>query len=324
MTLPDFDDVLAAHRRVAGIAVETPVLRAEPLDAATGAACYVKMESLQRTGSFKIRGAYNRLSQLDGEARKAGVVAFSSGNHGQGVACAARLLGMPAVIVMPADAPRLKIAHTRAHGAEVVLYDRAGQSREALAAGLAKERGATLVPSFNDPHIIAGQGTVGLELVRYQEATGVQFEAAIFPVGGGGLVGGSAIALHAHDPSIALWGVEPQGYDDAARSLAAGCILANDGYPPTLCDALQSDRVGPLTFALMQHHLAGMVTVGDDEVRRAVRFLFETFKVVVEPGGAAPFAALLAGKLDLAGRSVAIVCSGGNVDAERYGAIIAD
>lgn len=316
------DKVKAAAKRLRGIAYMTPMLSHPLLDEATKGRVFIKAEPLQRTGSFKIRGAYNRLSQLTNLERKAGVVAFSSGNHAQGVACAAQLLGIRAAIVMPQDAPAIKVANTKSYGAEIIFYDRARESREEIAARLARERGAVLVPSYNDPHIIVGQGTVGLEMTAFAQQNGLSFDDVVVCLGGGGLISGISLAVRDAFPECRIWGVEPEGYDDAARSLEKGEIVALEAFPPTLCDALQTPALGPLTFALIQEHVSGVKVVSDGEVRRAVRFAFEHLKVVVEPGGAAALAAALAGKIDLKNKTAALVLSGGNVDPDLYAQII--
>lgn len=308
------DDIQDAAGRLQGRAFRTPLLRNDALDACTGARVFLKPECLQRTGSFKFRGAYNRLSRLSPDARRAGVVAFSSGNHAQGVALAARLLGMPAAIVMPSDAPRLKIEGTRVLGGEVILYDRATESREDISCRLAAERGAVLVPSYDDPAIIAGQGTAGLEIAEDLAALGVTPDQYVCCLGGGGLAAGTSLALKAHFPVIRVTTVEPEHYDDGARSLAAGMRLGIDGYAPTLCDALQTPMIGALTFPLLQAAGATGSWVSDAEALAAVRFAATALKLVLEPGGAVALAALLAGKVPVAGQTVVVMLSGGNID----------
>lgn len=316
--LPDFDDVQAAAGRLAGIARRTPLLSGTPLDELTGGRVLLKLESLQRTGSFKIRGAYNRLVQLDDRGRRAGVVAFSSGNHAQGVAAASRMLGIHAAIVMPADAPRAKLEGTRALQAEVILYDRERESREQIAARLAAERGATLVPAFDDPHIIAGQGTVGLELMQQAGAENLTPDQVLIGCSGGGLVSGSALAIRAMSPTTEVLCVEPEGFDDTRRSLAAGHRMANAPGARSICDALMSPSPGVLNFALMRDLLAGGVAVSDAEVLNAMAWGFRHLRLVIEPGGAVALAAVLAGKLPLRGRTTAIVITGGNVDPATF------
>ena len=319
MKLPAFDDVLDASARLEGVALKTPILRNDALDAATGARVFVKPECLQRTGSFKLRGAYNRISRLNADERKRGVVAFSSGNHAQGVADAARMMDTPAVIVMPADAPALKIENTRALGGEVVLYDRWTQSREAIAARIAAERGAVVVPAFEDFHVMAGQGTAGLEAARDLEAMGETADLLLCPASGGGLIAGIGLAFDALSPSTRLYCVEPQGYDDYAQSLAAGQVVTIKPAAPTLMDALTVARGGDMTFALNSRKLAGGLAVSEVEALSAMAFAFRHLKLVIEPGGAAALAALLSGKIHARGAVVLIIVSGGNVDPAIYG-----
>ncbi len=314
--LPTFHDVEAAAVRIAGVARRSPLLAETPLDGLTGGRVLIKLESLQRTGSFKIRGAYNRLAQLGTGERKAGVVAFSSGNHAQGVACAAAMLGMRAAIVMPADAPRAKLEGTRAFGAEIVSYDRERESRESIASELATKRGATLVPAFDDPHIIAGQGTVGLELMQQARELGVTPDQVLMPCSGGGLVSGSALAIRELSPTTNVLCAEPAGFDDTRRSLEAGFRMTNAKGARTICDALMSPSPGVLTFALMRRLLAGGVSVTDAEVQFAMAWAYRHLKLVVEPGGSVALAALLAGHLPARDRTTVIVISGGNVDRE--------
>ncbi len=314
-----FADIEAAAIRIAPEAVKTPLVENPALNERLGCRVLIKLETLQRVGAFKFRGAYNRLVQLTPQERKAGVVAFSSGNHAQGVALAARLLGMPALIVMPADAPALKIAATRGYGAAVKLYDRLRESREQIAADAAAERGAILVPAFDDPHIIAGQGTAGIELVRQAEALGAHIDLFLGQVSGGGLMAGISEAIKTLSPDTEIWGVEPAAFDDFAQSLAAGTRIAIKPTGRSLCDALETPQPGELTFPMLQRNLSGAVSVTDAEVAEALRYAFTTLKLVVEPGGSVGLAALLAGKLrPKAGSTVGLVFSGGNVDPELY------
>ena len=313
--LPDFDDVRAAARRLDGHARRTPLLADTPLDALSGGRILLKLETLQHTGSFKFRGAWNRLVQLTASERAAGVVAFSSGNHAQGVAEAARRLDIRATIVMPSDAPRTKMQNTRNLGAEVVEYDRVRESREQIAARLAAERGATLVPSYDDPDIIAGQGTAGLEIAEQAAALGLTLDDVIVCCSGGGLTAGIAIAIGEKAPGAGVWTAEPAGYDDHRRSLAAGRRQRNEpGVAESFCDALLAPIPGELTFAINQPRLRGGFAVSDDEVRQAIAFAARTLKLVVEPGGAVALASVLSGKLDARGRTVAVTLSGGNID----------
>jgi threonine dehydratase len=322
--IPVFDDVKAAARRIAGHARKTPLLAGTPLDRLTGGCILLKLETLQHTGSFKFRGAWNRLAQLDERQRAAGVVAFSSGNHAQGVAEAARRLGIRATIVMPSDAPRVKMQNTRDMGAEVVEYDRVHESREQIAAKIAGERGATLVPSFDDPDVIAGQGTVGLEIAEQAGDLGLTLDDVIVCCSGGGLTAGIAVALEKLAPHAGLWTAEPEAYDDHRRSLASGRRQRNDpGVPATICDALLAPMPGELTFAINQSRLRGGLAVSDDEVRRAMAFAARTLKLVVEPGGAVALACVMSGKLDVRDRTVAITLSGANVDDALLSEVLA-
>ena len=318
MRLPAFADVQAAAKRLAGVALRTPLLCGTALDEQTGGRVLLKLESLQRHGSFKIRGAYNRLVQLNEEERKAGVVAFSSGNHAQGVAGAARMLGIRATIVMPADAPRLKLENTRALGAEVVLYDRYRENREGIATRILAEHGGTLVPAFDDPHIVAGQGTAGLELMQQAKDLGLTPDQVLIGASGGGLLAGSALAIRSLSQATAVYAVEPQAFDDIGRSLAAGRRLENPPEARTICDSLMSSPCGAIPFALMQQHVAGGLAVSDEEVLAAMAYAFRALKLVIEPGGAVALAAVLAGRLPLAGRTTAILVTGGNVDHETF------
>jgi len=318
-----FADIEAAARRIAGQAVATPLIESPALNERLGRRVLIKPETLQRVGAFKFRGAYNRLVQLTPEERTRGVVAFSSGNHAQGVALAARLLAMPAIIVMPADAPAIKVAATRGYGAQVRLYDRLKESREAIAAEIAAARGAVVVPAFDDPHIVAGQGTVGLEMVRQAEALGATLDLALAPVSGGGLLAGISLAVKALSPKTALWGVEPTGFEDLAQSLAAGERVTIKPTGRSLCDALESPFPGEITFPILKANLEGAAAITDAEVAEAMRVAFETLKLVVEPGGAVGLAALLTGKVKAgSGDTVGLVLSGGNVDPELFSRVI--
>ncbi len=311
-------DIQAAADRIRGFAVRTPLIEARAASALTGARVFVKAEVLQRTGSFKFRGAMSRMALLTADERSRGVVAFSSGNHAQAVAAAARELSTTAVIVMPADAPALKIANTRGFGAEVVLYDRLTEDRVAIGKRLAAERGLVLVPPFDDYHVMAGQGTIGLELAEDARALGVAFDMVLVPCSGGGLAAGIATALSALSPPTQVIAVEPASYDDMVRSLKAGQRLANAPGPQSICDALMVDMPGALTFPILQAQKAGAVAVSDDEALRAMAHAFYELKLVAEPGGAAGLAALLTGKVEVKGKTVAVVLSGGNVDAAMF------
>jgi threonine dehydratase len=323
MRLPDASDVRAAAQRLSGTAVVTPLLSSPQIDAQTNARILIKAECLQRTGSFKFRGAYNALAQLNPEQRRAGVVAYSSGNHAQGVAAAAALLDMPATIVMPADAPAIKIANTRFYGAEVVPYDRYRESREEIATRIARERGAELLPPYDDARVIAGQGTIGLEVAAQAAQQDRSIDLLIAPCSGGGLVTGCALGLAAASIETRVYAAEPEGLDDLRRSLAAGERVANDPAARSICDALLAPTPGEISFALARRYLAGSITVSDDEVRRAMAASFAAYKLVLEPGGAAALAAILSGKLDITGKTVAVIASGGNVDAASFSAALA-
>ena len=314
-----FADVAAAADRLRDVAVPTPLLESEALNALVGGRLLIKAEPLQRTGSFKLRGAYNAISVL----RPRAVVAYSSGNHAQGVALAARLHGIPASIVMPADAPKTKLEGTRALGADVVTYDRVLDDREAIGRAIAERDGAVLIRPYDDPLIIAGQGTTGLELARQAAQVGASLDAALVCCGGGGLIAGCAIALTHLVPGIAVHPVEPAGHDDTARSLAAGERCANPAGGSPFCDALLAPMPGELTFAVNARLLAPGLVVTDAEVRTAMRLAFRHLHVVVEPGGAVALAAALAGKLAVRGRTIGIVLSGGNVDALPFAEVLA-
>ena len=315
---PRYADVVAAAARIAPHILRTPVLRHPALDAAVGGRVFIKPEPLQRTGSFKLRGATNALMLLPDAARARGVVTHSSGNHGQATACAASLLGMPALIAMPTDAPAVKVAATRRWGAEIVFFDRHGTDRHALAARLAKERGATLIPPFDHPDVIAGQGTLALELL---EDACEPLESLAVCTGGGGLLAGCALVMAERVPLAEIWAVEPEGWDDYGRSLRAGMRLENDGQGDGLCDALLSRAPGELTFAVNAPRVAGGVTVTRAEVLHAMRFAFEHLKIVVEPGGAVGLAAVLAGKVR--GQAIGVVISGGNADPAVFAQALA-
>ena len=308
----------AAARRLAGRAVLTPLLESPALNRRLGGRLLVKAEVLQRTGSFKFRGAYNTIAQLTAAQRKAGVVAYSSGNHAQGVAAAAELLGVPATIVMPADAPAIKAANTRGYGAEIVFYDRYRESREEIAARIARERGAALIPPYDHPQVIAGQGTAGLEIFHQATALDASLDAVLVPCSGGGFAAGCALALAKAPRSIRVFAVEPSGLDDMRRSLEAGKRVANDPGARSICDALLAPTPGEITFAINRRLLAGGFAVSDEEVCQAMAVAFTEYKLVVEPGGAAALAAVLSGKLEMKDKTVAVIASGGNVDPETF------
>ena len=320
--LPTAADVDAAASRLAGVALHTPLISSPVLDARTGGRVFLKAETLQRTGSFKFRGAYNKLSSLAPGRRAGGVVAFSSGNHAQGVAAAARLLDMPATIVMPRDAPRPKHERTRALGAEIVLYDREREDREAIARGIAAERGAVVVPPYDDALVIAGQGTAGREIAEDMTRLGCPPDAVVVNASGGGLAAGVALAVRARVPSARIYTAEPAGFDDHARSFRSGRRERNAALSGTLCDALMSQTPGELTFAVNRTLIEDGLAATDAEVAAAVAFAFHELKLVVEPGGAVGLAVLLAGRLDVAGRTVAVVLSGGNVDPALFARLV--
>jgi threonine dehydratase len=321
--LPTAADVDAAALRLAGVALHTPLLTSITLDGMTGGRVFLKAETLQRTGSFKFRGAYNKLASLPVEKRAGGVVAYSSGNHAQGVAAAARLLGMPCVIVMPHDAPRAKRERTLAHGAEVVLYDRARDDREAIARDIAERRGSVLVPPYDDAQIIAGQGTAGREIVEDLGALGLTPDVVVVTASGGGLAAGIALAVKTRVPKAALYTAEPQGFDDHARSFKSGQREENAALTGTICDALMARTPGKLTFAINRSLIGAGVVVSDDEVGAAVAFAFTELKLVVEPGGAVALAAVMTGKIDVKDKVAVAVLSGGNVDPELFSRLVA-
>ncbi len=320
---PTPDDVAAAARRMNGVIVRTPMLRNALLDELAGGAILLKPECLQRTGSFKLRGATNAVLQLNEAQRRAGVVTHSSGNHGQAVGCAAAAAGAEATVFMPADAPAVKRDATRRWGATVIPYDRQTDDREALSTAFAARTGATLVPPFEHPHVIAGQGTLALELAADAAAAGLRLDALLVCTGGGGMVAGCALAVEAVSPGTQVWAVEPEGSDDTRRSLQTGVRQGNAPGGSTLCDALLSPMPGALTFAVNQPRLAGGVVVSDAEVLAAMRFAFTHLKLVLEPGGAVALAALLSGRFRAEGRVVGAVLSGGNVDPGVFGRALA-
>jgi len=322
LDLPVFADVLAAAFRLEGMAVKTPVLESPWLNDIAGGRVFIKPECLQRTGSFKFRGAWNFISQLDAEQNAGGVVAFSSGNHAQGVAAAAAIKKIPALIVMPSDAPDIKIANTRKLGADVVTYDRASQSREEVARSQMEARNAILVPPFEHKYIIAGQGTSGLELVNWGQDNEVVFDQLLVPTGGGGLVGGCGLVFKHLVPDAHVYPVEPEDFDDYRRSLKTGNIVSNPTTTGSICDALMSPAAGKLTFAVNHPQLSPGLAVSDDEVRAAMRFAFERLKLVVEPGGAVALAAVLTGKTDCKNKNTGIILSGGNVDASLFATVL--
>jgi len=318
-TPPVFADVDAARTRVSPYIKRTPLLTNAVVDARAGASIFLKAESLQRFGAFKARGAFNRIASFSDVERRNGVLAFSSGNHAQATAGAARAFGVPAVIVMPSDAPKVKIDNTRALGGEVALYDRVSEDREAIGAEIVAARGLALVRPFDDPFVIAGQGTVGLEIAEDLD----DLDIAFVPSSGGGLASGVALALTARFPQVRVYAVEPEGHDDVVRSLASGRREVNAPGVRSFCDALLSDRMGVLPFAIAQEKFAGALAVDDAAVAEAMRVAFREYKLVLEPGGAIALAAALSGRIDIKGARVAVIASGGNVDPDLFARVLA-
>jgi len=318
MTLPTFEDVVAASERIAGVAHRTPVLTSSTANAELGAEVFFKCENFQRMGAFKFRGGYNSLAKFTPEQRKAGVVAFSSGNHAQAIALSARLLGIPATIVMPHDAPAAKVAATRGYGAQVVIYDRYTEDREQIGRALAAKHGLTLIPPYDHADVIAGQGTAAKEL--FEEVGRLDYVFA--PLGGGGLLSGTALATRALAPSAKLFGVEPEAGNDGQQSFRSGSIVHID-TPKTIADGAQTQHLGNLTFPIIKRDVDDILTASDDELRAAMRFFAERMKMVVEPTGGLGYAAARAMKDQLQGKRVGIIISGGNVDIARYAELLA-
>jgi threonine dehydratase len=317
LATPSYEDVLAAAARLAGHAHRTPVLRSRTLDAATGAQFFLKCENFQRMGAFKFRGAFNALSCFDARQRRDGVVAFSSGNHAQAIALSARLLDIPATILMPHDAPAMKVAATRGYGGEVVQYDRYTEDREALGQRLADERGLTLIPPYDHPHVIAGQGTAVKELL---EEAG-PLDALFVPLGGGGLLAGSALSARALAPACKIYGVEPEAGDDGQQSFRAGRIVHID-TPRTIADGAQTQHLGEHTFAIIRRDVDDIHTASDAQLVEAMRFLAERMKMLVEPTGCLAYAAAARLAPQLAGQRIGVVLSGGNVDLQRFAQLL--
>jgi threonine dehydratase len=317
LTLPTYDDVVAAAKRIEGHAHRTPVLRSRTVDADFGAEVFFKCENLQRMGAFKFRGAFNALSKFSEQQRRAGVVAFSSGNHAQGIALSASLLGIPASIIMPHDAPAAKIAATRGYGGNVILYDRYTEDREQIGRDLAEKNGMTLIPPYDHPDIIAGQGTAAKELF---EETG-PLDALFVCLGGGGLLGGSALATRALAPQCKLYGVEPAAGNDGQQSFRSGSIVHID-TPVTIADGAQTQHLGNYTFAIIRRDVDDVLTASDDQLIDAMRFFAERMKIVVEPTGCLGFAAARAMKAELKGQRIGVIISGGNIDIERYSTLL--
>lgn len=314
-------DVAAAEARIRGQAIFTPLLESADLNILTGGRIFLKVESLQVGGAFKFRGAYNRLAALGEAERARGIVAASTGNHAQGIGHAAKRLGIKACIVMPQDAPQVKLDNTRALGCEVITFDRTKEDRDTLARKISAERGCVFVHPYDDPWVMAGQGTIGLELL---EQAPVRLDDVLICCGGGGLTAGIATAMKAQQPDINIYAVEPEGYDDTVRSLVAGRRLGIIPGAKSICDAISTLMPGELTFPILQHFGVRGLVVSDEEVRAALRYVFTTLRLVVEPGGAVALAAVLAGKIPLRGRAVALLLSGGNVDAGLFAGVIND
>lgn len=318
MNLPDYTDVQRAVDRLQGVAHRTPVMRSRTADALTGAELFFKCENLQRAGAFKFRGAYNAIAALDTTQRRAGVVSFSSGNHAQAISYAASLLEVKATVLMPSDAPAMKVAATRGYGAEVVLYDRYSEDREAIGRRLSVERGLTLIPPYDHREVIAGQGTAAVELI---EETG-PLDCLLVCLGGGGLTSGCALAARALSPGCEVWGIEPEAGNDGQRSLQEGRIVHID-VPRTIADGAQTQHLGELTFEIIRRDVRGIATVSDEALRDAMRFVAERMKLLIEPTGALAVAAALTAAVPVRGRRVGIVISGGNVDLARFAALVA-
>jgi threonine dehydratase len=323
MTLPTLSDVVEADTRIRPYALETPLLRATALDEATGGTILVKAECLQPRGAFKMRGAANAMLKIAPADRAKGVVAFSSGNHAQGIAFMARELGMEATIVVPSDAPKGKLESVARDGARIVTYDRVRESREEIGAAIAAEKGATLIEPFDNVGVIAGQGTCGLEMIRQAHAMGLTLDAAVICASGGGLAAGIALALEGQTPMPSVYLAEPKGHDDFARSLVAGERLSNESGIRSIQDALLTQSPGELTLPILARVGAVGVSVSDDEALYAMAFAFKYLRIVLEPGGAAALGAVLAGKLNIAGQVVGVTGSGGNVDPETFARALA-
>lgn len=312
----------AAQRRVAPYAIRTPILTSETLDRMVKGRVYLKPENLQRSGSFKLRGALNRALQLNEQQREGGIVAWSSGNHGLAISYVARKLGIKATVLMPQEAPKTKIDGVRRNGATVRLYDKTKEVREDIGAQIAAETGATIVPPYDDPFVITGQATLGAEMAEQVRDMGQVIDAALFPCSGGGLVSGAACGLHILMPQASVYSVEPQNFDGMAMSLAAGQAMKASAQGTSICDALLVPAPGQLTLPICRAHLKAGLSVTDEEVKEAIRFAFKELKLVVEPGGATALAAILAGKVDAAGKCLGVLISGGNVDPDKFAAFV--
>ncbi len=320
---PTIDDIRAARKRLDGYTIKTPLLESPHLNNLVDGRILVKAEPLQRSGSFKFRGALNTLLQLSDEDRTNGVIAYSSGNHAQGVALAAQQLGVKATILMPEDAPAVKVENTKSYGAEVIHFNRYTESREEIGLRLCQERGATLVKPYDDARVISGQGTVGLELVDQLKELKTEPDLAVVPCGGGGLISGVSLAMKETLNALDIYSAEPDNFDDTSQSLAAETIVSVDPNQKSICDALMAPQPGNLTFSINRHLLSGGLVVSEKEVRNAVRNAFNRLKLVVEPGGAVALAAVLSGKVQMTGKTAVVVCSGGNIDAELFAEILA-
>ncbi len=321
-TPPTIKDIETAAERLSGYAYHTPVLESDRLNDQLNCRLLIKAECLQRTGSFKFRGAFNMISSLSDDQATNGVVAFSSGNHAQGVAAAAKILGIKATIVMPADAPQIKIKNTQGDGAETILYNRTDGNRVAIAEKIIAETGATLVPPYDAPEIMAGQGTLGLEFFKQVAKRDSQLDILLGPCSGGGMIGGNAIAFKDRSPETLVYSVEPQGYDDTALSLAAGKRVTITPDTLSFCDALLLETPGELTFKTNKALLSGGLVVSQAETANAMKIAFQEFKIVVEPGGAVALAAVLSGKINTAGKAIGVICTGGNVDATTFADVL--
>jgi threonine dehydratase len=319
LSAPTLDEVRGAAKTLADVIIPTPLLQNPDVNGRLGGTLLIKNEAMQRTGAFKFRGAYNRISQMDPDQKARGVVTYSSGNHAQGVAMAAKLLGTSALIVMPSDVPRAKMDHTTALGAKIVTFERGEVTSDDVVARLKSETGRIIVPPSEDQRILAGGGTVPLEIVQQADRP---IDAILVPCGGGGLTAVSAIVMNEFSPGTQVFGVEPELFDDTRRSLAAGERLENPKGQKTICDAIMTPIPNALTFSINKALLAGVLTVTDDEVRAAMLFAFENYKIVVEPGGAVGIAAVLSGKIDIKDKTIVVIVTGGNVDADRFSAAL--
>lgn len=319
---PDANAISEAQTRIAGYALRTPLLENETLNQLVGARVFIKPENLQRSGSFKIRGALNRALQLSRAQRDVGIVAWSSGNHGLAISYVAKKLGVQATVLMPHDAPKTKIEGVRANGAAVRLYDKTGERREEIGGRIAAETGAVIVPPYDDPFVMTGQSTLGAEIAEQVAGRGCKLDVALVPCSGGGLAAGAACGLHVYVPGAAVYSVEPVNYDGMAVSLASGFRSKAKAIRGSICDALLVPGPGELTFPVCKAHLTGGLSVTDAEVVAAIRFAYRELKLVVEPGGAAALAAILAGRIDIEHKTVAVLLSGGNVDAEKFASYI--